>query len=336
MMMLALAWLISWYRLTINSLSSFIKSLIEDRSIRNHVVIHNVGRGIRVRGLRKGYDRRRPVLAGIDLDLLPGEVMGLIGPNGAGKTTLMSCLLGLLHADAGEISFDGLPNDDLGVRRRLGFVPERLNLGRRTTGWQFLRYMALLAGVPHAEVEARATDLLERLGLSQAADRRLSGYSRGMLQRIALCQALIHEPQYLFLDEPASGLDPNGVLLVRDLIAEQKSRGAMVLLNSHQLAEVEKVCDRVLFLRGGVIARAETLRHSDRFLVAIRFLPRSFDADAVRRIAGAEPQDDTVVVAAPGETEVALIVRQLVSSGAEVVEVRPYTPDLEGIFRGDS
>lgn len=292
--------------------------------------------GVRVRGLRKAYDPRRPVLAGVDLELGRGEVVGLIGPNGAGKTTLTSCLLGLLHADEGEISFDGLPNDDPRVRRRLGFVPERMNLGRRMTGWQFLRYMALLAGIPRRDVEARATALLERLGLAHAADRRLNQYSRGMLQRIALCQALIHEPDYLFLDEPASGLDPNGVLLVRDLIAEQKQRGAMVLLNSHQLSEVEKVCDRVLFLRGGVVARAETLRHTGRLSVSIRLLPGSYDADAVRRIAAVEPQSDTVIVAAPGEREIAAIVRQLVMSGAEVVEVRAYTPDLEGIFRGDA
>src|SRR5512142_3151387 len=111
------------------------------------------GAGIRVRGLRKAYEPRRPVLDGVDLDLAPGEVVGLIGPNGAGKTTLMSCLLGLLHIDEGTISFDGLPNDALSVRRRTGFVPERMSLGRRWTGWQFLRYMARLAGVPRAEVE---------------------------------------------------------------------------------------------------------------------------------------------------------------------------------------
>lgn len=304
--------------------------------VRTATTADDERKGIRVRGLRKAYEPRRPVLGGIDLDLAPGEVVGLVGPNGAGKTTLMSCLLGLLHADAGEISFDGLRNDDLRVRRRLGFVPERMNLGRRATGWQFLRYMALLSGVSRAEVEERATAMLDRLGLTDAADQRLGEYSRGMLQRIALCQALIHEPDYLFLDEPASGLDPNGVLLVRDLIAEEKSRGAMVLLNSHQLSEVEKICDRVLFLRRGVIARAETLRHSDRFLVAIRFLPGSFDAAAVQRITGSEPQNDMVIVAAPSEMEIAAIVRQLVAGGAEVVEVRPYTPDLEGIFRGDS
>src|SRR5207253_10517014 len=217
-------------------------------------------RGVHARGVRKAFGGRT-VLDGVDLEILPGEVLGLIGPNGAGKTTLMSCLLGFLHVDGGEITFDGRRNDDLSIRARTGFVPERVSLGRRITGWQFVRYMARLAGVPRANVDQRVTAMLERLDLVEAADRPMSQYSRGMLQRAAICQALVHEPDFLFLDEPASGLDPNGVLLVRDLIAEQKSRGAMVLLNSHQLSEVEKVCDRVLYLHGGVVARAETLRH---------------------------------------------------------------------------
>jgi len=297
-------------------------------------------RGIRARGVRKTFDalRRKPhvVLAGVDLDLAPGEVVGLIGPNGAGKTTLMSCLLGFLRPDEGEITFDGKRNDDLAIRRRLGFVPERMNLGRRTTGWQFLRYMARLTGMPRAEVDTRAVAILERLGLTSAANRSLSDYSRGMLQRIALCQALIHEPDFLFLDEPSSGLDPNGVLLVRDLITEEKRRGAMVLLNSHQLSEVEKVCDRVLFLHNAVIERAETLRQTGRLVVAVRFLRGAFDAAVVQRITGAMPQDDVVVVSGSDEAEIAGIVRRLITGGAEIVEVRPHTADLEGIFRGAS
>ena len=293
-------------------------------------------RGVRARGLRKAFTARHNVLSAIDLDLLPGEVVGLIGPNGAGKTTLTSCLLGFLHIDEGEISFDGRRNTDLDVRKRTGYVPERLNLGRSITGWEFLRYMGRLAGIQRSEIKQRGAGILERLGLANSADMTLGQYSRGMLQRIALCQALIHEPDYLFLDEPTSGLDPNGVLLVRDLIREQAKRGAMVLLNSHQLLEVEKVCDRVLFLRQGVVARAETLRHINRTVVAIRFLPGSFDVDTVLRIAGAEPQDGIVIVSRETEVEIAAIVRRLMMSGADIVDIHPHTMDLESIFRSDS
>jgi ABC-2 type transport system ATP-binding protein len=154
-----------------------------------------------------------------------------------------------------------------------------------------------------------------------------------MLQRIGMCQALIHEPQYVFLDEPTSGLDPNGVLLVRDLIAEQKQRGAAVLLNSHQLAEIEKVCDRVLFLRDGVIARMETLRHVDRVVVAITLLP-GFDPAAVETITGTAPRENVVIATVESESAIADVVRALVESGAGVIDVRRHTADLEGIFRG--
>jgi len=296
-------------------------------------------RGVRVRALHKTFrslTRRQKVLHGVDLDLVPGEVVGLIGPNGAGKTTLMSCLLGFLHPDEGQVVVDGLPNDHLDVRRRIGFVPERMNFDRRATGWAFLRYMARLSGVPRAEVNARMWEILERLQIDDAADQVLSQYSRGMLQRIGMCQALIHQPDYVFLDEPTSGLDPNGVLLVRDLIEEQKARGAAVLLNSHQLAEVEKVCDRVVFLSAGVIARAETLRHAGRVVVAIRLLPGSFDPAIVERIAGSPARENTVIATLETENDVAEVVRELAASGAGVVEVRAHTADLEGIFRGVS
>jgi len=288
---------------------------------------------IEVRGLRKAFTGNE-VLRGVELDVAPGEVVGLIGPNGAGKTTLMSCLLGFLHPNAGTITIDGRANDDLDVRRRTGFVPERMNFGRRETGWDFLRYMARLAGVPRAQVDSRSKALLERLGIAQAADRRLSQYSRGMLQRIGMCQALIHEPQFIFLDEPTSGLDPNGVLLVRELIAEQTRRGAAVLLNSHQLAEIEKVCDRVLFLKGGVIAHRETLRHADRIVVAVTLLANSFDAAAVERIAGVAPKENVLIADVATENDIATLVRNLVESGAGVIDVRRHTADLESIFRG--
>ncbi|PYQ26584.1 MAG: hypothetical protein DMF56_23520 [Acidobacteria bacterium] len=287
-------------------------------------------RGVQVRALKKSFGSHA-VLQGIDLDVAPGEVVGLIGPNGAGKTTLMSCLLAFLHPNAGEITIDGLPNDDLRVRRRTGFVPERMNFDRRATGYSFLRYMAGLARVGNRETKVRA--MLERLGIAGAADRRLSQYSRGMLQRIGMCQALIHDPDFLFLDEPTSGLDPNGVLLVRDLIAEQKQRGAAVLLNSHQLAEVGKVCDRVFFLNRGVIGREETLRHADRIVIAITMLP-GFDANAIARIAGNAPKENVVIATVETEADIAQMVREVIATGAGVIDVRKHTADLEGIFRG--
>ena len=292
-------------------------------------------RGIRVRGLRKSF-RRHEVLRGVDLDLAPGEVVGLIGPNGAGKTTLMSCLLAFLRLDEGEIRFDGRAPDDLGIRRRTGFVPERMNFEQGVTGWAFLRYLGRLAGVPREEVDARSSAMLERLGIADAAYRRLATYSRGMLQRIGMCQALVHEPDFVFLDEPTSGLDPNGVVLVRELIEEQKARGATVLLNSHQLAEVERVCDRVLYLSGGLVARAETLRHHDRIVVAIRLLAGSFDSAAVERIAQVPVSGDRIVVTLASEGELAALVRALTESGAGVVGVSPHMTDLESIFRGET
>jgi len=272
--------------------------------------------GVRVRNLRKAYGAQQ-VLRGIDLDIEPGEVVGLIGPNGAGKTTLMSCLLGFLFPDEGEITIDGRPADDLAIRARTGFVPERMNFGRGVRGREFLRYMANLARVPDAS--ARVEELLGRLELASAGEKSLSQYSRGMLQRMGMCQALVGNPDFLFLDEPTSGLDPNGVMLVRGVIAEQRERGAAVLLNSHQLAEVERVCDRVLFLSKGVIAQAETLRHANAIPIAVTLL----DGQVIRTTVGSD-------------AEIAAEVRRIVESGADVVDVRKQTADLEQIFRSAS
>jgi ABC-2 type transport system ATP-binding protein len=295
--------------------------------------------GIRVEALTKAYHpfgAVRPVLKGVDLTIAPGEVVGLIGPNGAGKTTLMSCIVGFLNPDSGSITIDGRSNDDLDVRRRTGFVPERMNFDRRATGGAFLRYMARLAGVPRNRVRGRVDELLTRLGLADAENKRLSQYSRGMLQRIGMAQALMLDPDFLFLDEPTSGLDPNGVFLVRDLIAEEKARGAAVLLNSHQLAEVEKVCDRVLFLSGGVISRDEALRDIAHISIAITLLAGSYDAAAIESVAGAAVNDDVITANVATEGDIAQMVTRIVGTGAGVIDVRRRTADLESIFRGET
>jgi ABC-2 type transport system ATP-binding protein len=285
---------------------------------------------VRVRGLQKSF-KRNHVLRGIDLDVAPGEVVGLIGPNGAGKTSLMSCLLGYLFPDSGQITIDGRSHEDLAIRARTGFVPERMNFDRASTGRSFLRYMARLAKVENPD--ARVDELMERLGIRDAADKRLAQYSRGMLQRTVMCQALLHHPDFLFLDEPASGLDPHGVMLVRDVIAEQRARGAAVLLNSHQLAEVERVCDRVLFLSKGSITEQQNLRAAGAAAVVIRLLAGSYDSSRVQQAVGVAPENDIVEIAAAGEQEIATAVASLVATGAGVIDVRRRTADLEEIFR---
>ena len=172
-----------------------------------------------------------------------------------------------------------------------------------------------------------------RMQIDHAADKRLSQYSRGMLQRIALCQALMSNPDFLFLDEPSSGLDPSGVLLVRDVILEEKRRGTAVLMNSHQLSEVEKVCDRVLFLSGGAIAQQEALRPANRIevsITALLSLPLEFVFHGLdlRR-----EGDRSIVAVVESEERLAELVKAVVDSGAGVVEVRRVAVDLEKMFR---
>ena len=288
------------------------------------------GPAIEVTDLTVAYGEK-PVLWDVDLDVPQGVLMAIVGPNGAGKTTLMSCLLGFLRPDAGEISIDGQAPDDLAIRRRTGFVPERMNFDRRATSLVFLRYMANLGGTPVAGIPK----MLERMDVSHGARKRLSEHSRGMLQRVGMAQALLNSPDYLFLDEPASGLDPNGVFLVREVILEQKKRGVAVLLNSHQLSEVEKVCDRVLFLSGGVISTEERLRDGVAIAMSVTLINGSFDATRVAEMVNGSVSGNVLSFEVTGEAEIADAVRRLAETGAGVIDVRRQAADLERMFRGE-
>ncbi len=221
--------------------------------------------GIRVAGLTKTY-RGGAVRAldSVSLDVRAGEAFGIIGPNGAGKTTLMGCLLGMLRPDSGRIEIDGRAPDALAVRRVVGYLPERLVLDRWMTGTRFLAYHHALAELDPARRSEDVRTSFERVGLEPAAaSMTIRKYSRGMLQRLGLAQALLGSPRYLFLDEPISGVDPAGVILFRRLLSEVRARGATLIVNSHQLAEVERICDRVAFVKAGHIESIETSRAAD-------------------------------------------------------------------------
>ena len=193
--------------------------------------------GIQVEALTKTYRRglageRVRALVDVSLTIAAGEAFGIIGPNGAGKTTFLGCLLGFLRPDAGRITIDGHAPDDLAIRSSTGYLPERLVLDRWMSGQQFLAYHHGLAGLPAGGRRAEVEGALERVGLDgEAAQRAIRRYSRGMLQRLGLAQAMLGRPRYLFLDEPASGVDPAGVVLFRRLLSDLTHQGVTVILN---------------------------------------------------------------------------------------------------------
>jgi ABC-2 type transport system ATP-binding protein len=194
-------------------------------------------------------------VAGLDLEVRRGEVFGLLGLNGSGKTTTIKMIIGLHAPTRGEVLVLGRRAPDLDVLARLGYCPETANLNRELTGRETLSLFARLSRLPDGEREARVTEVLDRVGIAAGADKRLSEYSKGMLQRVVLAQALLHDPELVVLDEPVTGLDPLAIKEVRELIVSLKKRGKTVLFSSHDISEVEQVCDRIGILSGGRLAR---------------------------------------------------------------------------------
>jgi ABC-2 type transport system ATP-binding protein len=285
------------------------------------------------------FGRRTRALDGVSLEVRRGETVGLIGPNGAGKTTLLSVLLGFLRPDSGTVQIDGWPVDDLRTRAQSGYMPERLGFDRDSTGAAFLAFHWRLTGGDPAQTPQRVAAAAQSVGLEASAlSKRLRTYSRGMLQRIGVAQAMLNDPHLLFLDEPASGTDPLGVAVVRERILEAKRRGATIVLNSHQLTEVERVCDRVLFLDHGRLTRDETLQGAaaSRRRTAVRVPAERLD-DALRVLAeagvAAEPVGEGVLrLAEASDAQVSAAVKALALADVAVLEVRA-SAELEELFR---
>ena len=201
-------------------------------------------------GLTKRYPlawKRRVVVAldKLDLQVRAGEVFGLLGPNGSGKSTTIKLLLGLIRPNEGEARIFGQSPDTLAARRRIGFLPENPYFYGFLTGDETLRFYGKICGVTGARLEKRIEELIDLVGLQNGRERPLRSYSKGMLQRIGLAQALIHDPDLLFLDEPTAGVDPLGSAQIRDLILRLKKMGKTVIFSSHLLEQVQEVADRV-------------------------------------------------------------------------------------------
>ncbi len=201
--------------------------------------------------------RKEGVVAVRDLsfEVEPGNVYGLIGPNGSGKSTTMKVILGLIAPTRGKTTIFGRDSRKVDSRMSVGFLPENPYFYKFLTGAETLRFFGKLCGLSKKRVAERTEELLAFTGLEDARNRRLGGYSKGMLQRIGLAQALVQEPQLVILDEPTAGVDPAGSRKIRDLILDLKRRGITVILASHLLEQVQEVCDRIAILNEGVLVR---------------------------------------------------------------------------------
>jgi ABC-2 type transport system ATP-binding protein len=255
---------------------------------------------VEIRGLTKHYPlhwRRGRLLALEDLDLTvgQGEVFGLLGPNGSGKSTTMKLLLGLVAPTRGTAKIFGEKAGSMAARKRLGFLPENPYFPAFLSGREVLRYYGKLTGLSGRALEVRLETLLELVDLRGAGERRLRTYSKGMLQRIGLAQALLHDPDLLLLDEPTAGVDPLGSRQIRDLILMLKSQGKTVIFSSHLLEQVEEVADRVVILHQGRKLREgrleELLEVPDETVIRVRGLAAETEARIRDLLVGAGHED---------------------------------------------
>ncbi|MGZ9113179.1 MAG: ABC transporter ATP-binding protein [Brevundimonas sp.] len=283
---------------------------------------------IEARGLTKTYGTVR-ALDGLDLTIPRGGVYGVLGPNGAGKSTLFRILLGLIRASDGTATVMGGGVGDVAAMRRMGSMIETPRFPPYMTARQVLRWLALEHGVA---AEADIPRWLDRVGLTEAADRKVRGFSVGMLQRLGVAGALLSKPELVILDEPTSGMDPPGIQEMRALIRSlADDDGVTVVLASHQLLEVQRVCDRVAIMNRGKLVRegavSELTASSERLRLSVK------PVDQVIAILGARgARDGAAVLASVTHAEAPALIRALVEAGIDIDEARWVGADLESVF----
>ena len=292
------------------------------------------GPAIETRHLRKAYGRKVAV-ADLTLAVGEGEVFGFLGPNGAGKSTTVKALVGLIRPSSGEVRVFGRPAGDREARRRLGFLPEQFRFQEWLRADELLDFHGRLAGLSPADRRRRTRETLDLVGLSARSDEALRTFSKGMLQRIGIAQALVGDPDLVILDEPTSALDPIGRRDVRDLIRHLRSRGKTVFLNSHLLSEIEMVCDRVAIIDRGRVVRQGAL--SD--LLAERELELN--------VGGATPElaaalaarwrvvarnGGLITLAIASDEDVPAVAETVLANGGRLYGLTPTRRSLEDLF----
>ncbi len=293
------------------------------------------GHAIETHGLGKRFGAHVAVRH-LSLEVREGEIFGFLGANGAGKSTSLKMLLGLIRPTAGDGRVLGAPLGNVAVRREIGFLPEDFRFYEWLTATELVRLHGRLAGLSAATLHARVPRVLERVGLLAHSDRQLRTFSKGMLQRVGLAQAIVHEPRLLFLDEPTSGLDPMGRRLVRDVLRAERERGATVFLNSHLLSEIEVTCDRVAFIKAGEVVATRGIADEWQESVRVAVHARNLSPEAVAGLAAwtekTEQEADALRFSVRSEDELPHVVRHLVNAGADVFQLTRERVSLEEVF----
>ena len=308
---------------------------------------------LELEGVSKSYPLRRwgrtishvEALRNLELSVPTGAIFGFLGPNGAGKTTTLNCIAGLLEPDAGTITLDGEPLMGSGGRDALGFLPEQIGLHGHLTARETLAFYGGFHRLETDELESRANESLERLGLGKDGDRPVNGFSLGMRKRLALAMALLHAPRLLLLDEPTSGLDPRGVAALRELLRQLNQDGLTIFLSSHVLGEMQQLCTHVAILNRGQLVLQDEVE-------AVRATVREAGLRATLRVGGFEPEQLDDIEALPSVHEVRAVpdgrhtrleirlrdddtgalATALVELGLKLYSVEPHDPTLEEVF----
>ncbi len=284
--------------------------------------------------VHKTYGKTIHALRGVNIQVGRGEIFGLLGPNGAGKTTLVKIMMTVVRPTHALGTLLGRPMGHRGKLARTGYLPEDHRFPGYLTGAQLLDYYAALGKVPRSRRKANAARLLDRVGMSEWATTRIDKYSKGMLQRLGIAQALMNDPELIVLDEPTDGLDPVGRRDVRELLLELKSAGKTVFLNSHLLSELEMICDRVAILVDGLVARQGTLNELTEETVEYR-IAFSGDAGVIQEkveALGVSLGANVITVSGHDTGKVNAMIDLLRAAGLSIESVQPHRFSLEDIL----
>lgn len=311
---------------------------------------------LKIKNVKKAYRKynlfgkevsKFSALNGLNLNVNKGQIYGFLGPNGAGKTTTIKCIIGILEADSGEIIIDGknIKNNELYFKNKIGFLPEQVGLYGRLTAKETLQFYGGFFDLSTEEIEKRGKNLLARLGLEKDSNRKVAEYSLGMRKRLALCVALLNNPEILVLDEPTSGLDPRGVKALRVVLKDLNKKGLTIILSSHVLTEVQEICSHVGIINRGKLIREESIedirkeieKKSIKLLLKVKKFSENDAKDLLKnnKIKNLNQKFNgkhEELIVELKEENIPWVTDYLVSKGIQIYSIEPQKNTLEEIF----